>query len=449
MPFLYRRDQIILFVGDLLVFAGSLWAALVLRHFVVPALTEYGTHLLPFSFLFVLWLIVFVTVGLYDKHIALFEYNLPATITEAQFVNLIIAALFFFTLPISIQPKTILALYFVISTALIVVWRLGLFRYRALQRHAESALIVGTGPDIAELRDEIRKTPRTRIDCAEFLDSDTVPAEILVNQVTDMLQRYKLRTLIVDSRLLTKFVALQQNPAYDVIDAALVYESLFDRVPLTLIQGSEFLVYRSTTHAVYDIFKRALDIALSFILTLILLILLPFVWAATRLQGPGPLFIQQERIGRGWGPMYVNKFRTMRLHKAASQEWTVEEKKDNPVTKVGAFLRRTSIDELPQVFSVLKGDLSLIGPRSDIMGLGERLAEELPFYRMRYSVTPGISGWAQVNQHYAPGNISPQSIEESRVRLQYDLYYVKYRSLFLDLSITLKTLKTLLKRIIP
>src|SRR5690348_13310245 len=125
MPFLYRRDQIILFIGDLLVFAGSLWAALVLRHFTIPTLMEYGAHLLPFSILFILWLIVFVTVGLYDKHVALFEYNLPATITEAQVVNLLIAALFFFTLPISIQPKTILALYFVISTALIVVWRLG------------------------------------------------------------------------------------------------------------------------------------------------------------------------------------------------------------------------------------------------------------------------------------------------------------------------------------
>jgi lipopolysaccharide/colanic/teichoic acid biosynthesis glycosyltransferase len=130
-----------------------------------------------------------------------------------------------------------------------------------------------------------------------------------------------------------------------------------------------------------------------------------------------------------------------------SSAWVAEG--TNRVTRVGAFLRRTSIDELPQIFSVFKGDLSLIGPRSDIRGLGERLKEEVPLYQLRYHVTPGISGWAQVNQRYAPGHISPQSIEESRVRLMYDLYYVRHRSVFLDLYIAAKTIRTLLTRLIP
>jgi lipopolysaccharide/colanic/teichoic acid biosynthesis glycosyltransferase len=118
----------------------------------------------------------------------------------------------------------------------------------------------------------------------------------------------------------------------------------------------------------------------------------------------------------------------------------------NTVTPLGAFLRKTSLDELPQVLNVLKGDMSLIGPRNDLSKLGERLAEAIPYYNIRYMIKPGITGWAQTHQRYSPGNISPQSIEETKVRLAYDLYYVKNRSLWLDLGIALRTLGTLLGR---
>lgn len=406
-------------------------------------------HLWPFSFLFILWFLVFVAVGLYDRHVALFENQLSATITEAQIVNLALAAIFFFVAPVGIQPKTVLALYFIISTLLIVVWRLGVFRFRVHQRSCEPALIVGTGPDMQELLEEIKKNPRSQLECAEFVDSAGMSPEALRAHVAGLLQTHHLTTLVADPRVVADLAQICEDPQYDVIDALQVYEALFDRSPLTLLHADSFFMARTGIDMVYDIVKRVLDIVLSFFLSIILVVLMPFVFIAIRIEGPGPLFITQERIGKNWKKITVNKFRSMRINKSASSEWTVEEKKDNPVTKVGALLRRTSIDELPQVFSVLKGDLSLIGPRSDIMGLGERLAEELPFYRMRYTATPGISGWAQVNQRYAPGNFSPQSIDESRVRLQYDLYYVKHRSLILDLSITLKTLKTLLKRIIP
>jgi len=267
-----------------------------------------------------------------------------------------------------------------------------------------------------------------------------MPLEEAKRKIEVEMKRTGATTVIVDSRIPTPVHA-------DVLDAAFVYEALFERVPLSLAEQTSLSWQRSAAHAVYGVAKRAVDIVLSFLLLVILALLLPFVYAATKLEGRGPLFISQERIGKGWTKITVYKFRTMTENEKASGAWVGES--TNRVTKVGAFLRRTSIDELPQVFSVFKGDLSLIGPRSDIFGLGERLQESLPFYRTRYAVTPGISGWAQVNQKYAPGNISPQSIEESRVRLQYDLYYVKYRSLLLDLSITLKTLKTLIKRIIP
>src|SRR6185436_14398845 len=117
------------------------------------------------------------------------------------------------------------------------------------------------------------------------------------------------------------------------------------------------------------------------------------------------------------------------------------------VTRVGALLRQTSLDEFPQFMNVIRGEISLIGPRSDILGLGKRLAAALPYYDARYLVVPGITGWAQINQQYEQGHLSPQSIEETKVRLAYDFYYLKHRSLWLDVVIALKTIKTMFFRV--
>ena len=138
----------------------------------------------------------------------------------------------------------------------------------------------------------------------------------------------------------------------------------------------------------------------------------------------------------------VYKFRTMSANE--NGVWLGESK--NIVTRVGAFLRKTSIDELPQVLNILRGEMSLIGPRNDIEGLAMRLAEEIPFYTIRTTIKPGITGWAQTHQQYTPGHISPQSVEETKIRLAYDLYYIKHRSVLLDLNIALRTVKTLLGR---
>jgi lipopolysaccharide/colanic/teichoic acid biosynthesis glycosyltransferase len=166
-----------------------------------------------------------------------------------------------------------------------------------------------------------------------------------------------------------------------------------------------------------------------------------------RVEGGGPLFITQERIGRFNRPVTVYKLRTMTENRSASATWTTEDAKEgNRITRVGAILRKLSIDEIPQVWTILKGEMSLIGPRNDIKGLGERLASEIPYYNIRNFVKPGVTGWAQTHQHYMGNNISPQSLEESKVRLSYDLYYVKNRSLLLDVEIALRTLKTLLSR---
>lgn len=124
-----------------------------------------------------------------------------------------------------------------------------------------------------------------------------------------------------------------------------------------------------------------------------------------------------------------------------SGKWVKDQDNPNKVTRIGMILRKSRIDELPQLLSILKGDISLIGPRPDIIDLGEKLNSEIPFYMIRYAIKPGLSGWAQTMQ-----DSPPQTLEETRMRLQYDLFYIKNRSFILDLIIILRTIRTLISR---
>lgn len=396
----------ILVLGDILCLLVAVPAALAIRSGTLPSQLYLSLHVVPFSIIAVISVLIFFTAGLYDRSTALMRRGLVGTIVGAEMVNVILAALMFNLVPVFIiAPKTNLIIYLAVSIVFVSLWRLVL--PAVVHGFApRTAAILPTGPDVDEL---VSHCGRGKLCPLEIVDVSERP-DIVVSEA----------------------------------EFADLYERVFRRVPLSTV-STDFLKHVAPQHIIFDIAKRVLDLVLCVPLFVALVLAIPLVWIGMRLEGPGPLFIRQERIGRGFRPITVTKFRTMR--ESDQGAWKGEGK--NTVTRVGALLRRTSVDELPQVLAVLAGSLSLIGPRSDISGLASRLAEAIPFYRLRYQVTPGISGWAQVHQKYAPGNISPQSIEESRIRLAYDLYYVKHRSPFLDLSIAFRTLKTLILRIVP
>ena len=225
-----------------------------------------------------------------------------------------------------------------------------------------------------------------------------------------------------------------------------MYEEVFDRIPLSQLGRAWFNKNLQTEDSFFYVFaKRVIDIIGGLVMGGVVIVVTPFVWIANRIEGPGPLFLAQERFGRYGVRIIAYKFRSMTKDISASSEWVNEG--ENRVTRVGSFLRTTSLDEFPQFINILKGELSLIGPRNDILGLGLRLAEALPYYDARYMVKPGITGWAQINQQYEQGNVSPQSIEETKVRLAYDFYYLKHRSLGLDSIIALMTVKRMFFRV--
>ena len=200
------------------------------------------------------------------------------------------------------------------------------------------------------------------------------------------------------------------------------------------VNGSESPLMRPRISTTLQI---GFDIAVAAVCLILLAPLLTLIAVLVRLDSPGPVFYRQERVGLGGQPFTLMKFRSMRADaEAQGPAWAKQ--RDPRVTRIGSFMRRTRIDELPQLINILRGEMSFIGPRPERPHFVEKLAEAIPFYRERARVKPGLTGWAQVNFPYGA------SIEDARGKLSYDLYYVKHRSLLLDLSILFATVRVIL-----
>ncbi len=442
MPFVYRRDQILLFLGDLAAFVGGLWVALLVRHFEVPSVADLILHA-PFIPLIICWIGVFVTVGLYDRHVALFEQRLGATITEAQIVNFLLALAFFFLAPVAIQPKTVLAIYFVISTALIIVWRLGLFRTLRHGRDTAPAIIIGAGPDTTALNDALCATEHTGLTCAAYLDT-TGLSDIAVEQgVAVLVRSHNPSMIIVDPRHHALIASLRGRGA-DVMRADELYEVLFGRVALSYVDRERFIREAGRRESrLYDALKRVMDAVLAVLLGLLSLFAYPFAALAIKIEDGGGLFVSQSRVGKEAKSFTLIKFRSMSGND--NGEYGSVGKTKLSVTRVGNVLRKTRVDELPQLWSVLLGTQSLVGPRPELPALVAEYAQTIPNYDLRHLVVPGLSGWAQIYDQGHPHNES--NAEATARKLSYDLYYIKHRSLILDLDIALKTMKTLVLRL--
>jgi len=214
----------------------------------------------------------------------------------------------------------------------------------------------------------------------------------------------------------------------------LLYEQITGRVPIQHI-GDNWYAALPLDHpgagGIYPAVKRMLDILGALIGLALYAPLFPFLALALYIDSPGPIFYRQERVGKGGKVFGLIKLRTM-VPDAEKKGAVFTEKNDPRMTRVGKFLRKIRLDEFPQLISILRGDMSAVGPRALSVEDFKRLENEIPFHRMRHAVRPGMAGWAQVNYGH------PTSVEEARIRLEYDLYYIKHQSLWLDLLIILK-----------
>ena len=434
-------QMLTIFVGDVVLLYISLWVTLLLRYLQIPTQFNIDLHLLPFSYLFIVWVLVFYIANLYEPHTVVFKSKIPATILNTQLINSIIAVLFFYLIPdVGIAPKTNLFLYLFVSFLFISSWRIFGVQFLRLRRK-EHAVLIGSGFDTRKLYQTVNDNPLYPINFITWVDLDKAEGIDFEDEVLNRIYSEEVSLIVIDIE--NEKVAPILPKLYNLIfshvrfvDQYRIYEDIFDRIPLSLIGYSWFLEnVSSRAHFGYDLFKRLMDITLAFLLIIPSLLFYPLIIIGTMAAQPGPIFFNQIRVGKGNREFAVYKFRTMTC------ETNIEDRK---VTAFGAFMRKSRLDELPQLWNVLRGELSLIGPRPEMPQLAAVYKDEIPYYNMRHLITPGLSGWAQVHHENHPH--FGAAVEQTKEKLAYDLYYLKNRSVALDIKIALKTIKTLLSR---
>lgn len=444
MRVINTKEPIVLFVADILVLCVALWVTLFLRFLHAPSLVVWQTHFSPFVIVFILWICVFYLAGLYERHTSILKNKLPGILLNAHIIASLFAIVFFYIIPFfSITPKTILGIFIIVSFLLLYSFRI--FAYsKIFTIKKEGALLIGEGSEIDLLHKEVNNDKHYSLYFVDYIKPSIFSEDNFEIKIQKILDTFDVSVIVIDLKnksiepfLPQLYTLLLNNIKF--INLYQVYEDVFYKEPVSLVQHSWFIEHVSVSNKiVYDIIKRVVDISVACIGGFVSLLLYPFIIGAMKIENPkGDIFISQTRVGRNNKPIKIYKFRSMQ--KNEDGVWLGESQ--NTITKVGAFLRKSSMDEFPQFWNILKGDLSLIGPRPDMTGLESRLSQEIPYYSVRYVVKPGLSGWAQTRQ-----DVIPNTIEENKERLAYDLYYIKNRSMFLDIKIILKTIKTLLTR---
>lgn len=437
-----KREYIALLIGDILVFIAALWLTLALRYLEPPSTELFNLHFVPFSILFVVWIFVFFLAGLYSRHTPLFRSRLLQTIVYTQVINILIAAMFFFLTPVfGIAPKTNLVLYLLVSTALIFLWRVSLYPKMRSGKKIRGVLIA-SGPDAKRLADEI-ESGRYAFAFDHVIDTKEAPSHEVIQRACRVAVDADVSFLVVD--LSDRAVAAALPIIYDsafrkkrfsLLNAADLYQEVFEREPLSLI-NYEWVLANIGVSRLYDVLKRCLDFVFALIIGIVSLIFYPFVILAIKLDDGGPIFITQERVGRYQEPIRIVKFRSMSGNDEG--QYGKNGKSALVITRAGRWLRTLRIDELPQIWNVLRGDLSLVGPRPELPAIASVYSAKIPYYNARYLVAPGLSGWAQLKHDRDPHH--GHDIAETKEKLSYDLYYLKHRSFFLDLFIILQTVR--------
>ena len=451
-----KTKKFILLLGDVVILYASLVFALTIRYngFDLGILNR---HLLPFSIIYLIWIIIFYIHNLYELDIAKNNVEFSSALIRALIIGGLISVVFFYLAPRSafgeITPKTKLFLNILIFVVLFYFWRY-LFNFLAgsLKLKLNTA-IIGYNPQAIELAKEIIKNPQLgyklkiiiknheAIDRADFPD---IKISEGIKNLKESLEQEKIAVAVVAPEIYQSPDLIQNlfeciRYKIDFVNLSEFYETLTQKVPLTAINQVWFLENISQQNkTTYEFLKRFFDIFFAIILFVVSVPLWIIIAIIIKTESPGPIFYKQTRIGQGGKPFTLTKFRSM--IKEAEKDGPKMAQKDDPrITKFGTFLRKTRLDELPQLWNIIRGQMSFVGPRAERPEFHQELKSKIPFYQERYLIKPGLSGWAQIKCGYS------SSVEDNFEKIQHDLYYVKNRSFILDLSIILKTINIILK----
>jgi len=404
-----------------------------------------------FYFLPVIWVVLLVE--LYDVHRA-GDWSLTirgvATAALIGFILYLVLYFYYVDPPRSLLPRRGVASFLIIASLLTLVWRWLYIRIFTAPQFMRRVLLVGggkAGETLLQTANDLWPPPFYVVG---IIDDDPEKIGSQIEGVSVIGSSEQLLEIVEEQNISDIMVAISGEMQGKMFQALLdaqqigveitrmprAFEELVSRVPIRLLETDWILrsfVDEARVSGFYELIKRIVDFLGGLIGSLVLLFLFPLLALAIFIDDGSPIIYKQIRLGRGGQPYKIMKLRTMRRDAEAdgTPQWAKED--DERATRIGKLLRRTHLDELPQFLNVLRGEMSLVGPRAERPELVQMFQNHVPFYRARLLVKPGITGWAQINLGYA------STIEETIQKLEYDLYYIKHRNLLMDFLILLRT----------
>ncbi|HEY6072493.1 MAG TPA: sugar transferase, partial [Anaerolineales bacterium] len=409
-----------------------------------------------FYFLPVVWLLLMV--DLYDPHASANWRKTVRGILVAAFIGIVAYSLLF---TIRVDPNSLprigVGSFLVLASVLTLLWRGSYIRVYTSTGLQRRALIVGAGKAGQTLAEVYRTLTPPPFRLIGFIDDDPKKVGRSVFGFPIIATSEQLLKVIEDARITDVVVAITgrmrgttfqiildaQERGTEVVRMPVLYEEIAGRVPIHHLESDWMLrsfVDQARTSGFYELSKRLMDIVGSLAGLLVMLITFPFTALAIVLDSGMPIFYSQPRLGKSGKSYLIYKYRSMFKDAEADGEVRPALENDPRVTRVGKILRRTRLDELPQFWNVLRGEMSMVGPRAERYELVNSYQKQIPFYRARLLVKPGLTGWAQINYGYAA------SVYDTVVKLEYDLYYIKHRTFPMDVNIILRTIGTVIRR---
>ncbi len=464
------EQRVLLLVGDALASLIALFSALYFwreynrfvllgRGFTEIQITKFQLTIQVPGWVYILpiiWLLLMV--DLYEVHAAA---NLKRTfrgVAIAAFLGLLgYSLLFTFNQEPNALPRIVVGAFLIIASLLTFGWRSAYIRIYTSAGLMRRVLIIGAGHAGHTLVDAYKSINPPPFFLVGFIDDDRsksnkkymgVPVIGTNKRLLKIIDEYKISDIVVAITGEVKGNAFQaileaQEYGVEVTRMPIMYEEMMGRVPIHHLESDwvvRSFVDQLRVRGLYEVIKRLMDVLGGLVGLAIFGFILPFATLATILDTGFPIFYSQDRLGSRGTSFKIYKLRTMKQNAEEDGKAKLASENDPRITRVGNFLRKTRLDELPQFWNVLIGEMSLVGPRAERAQLITQFQKEIPFYRARLLVKPGLTGWAQINYGYVA------DVKETAVKLEYDLYYIKHRSISMDIQIVLRTIGTVLRR---
>lgn len=423
---LRKIRQVILILGDGLAAYLSLVLTVLIGFWGKFSWQVFYLHIYPFTILYLSWLVVFYIFDLYNLNLSRDKFFFYPRLAEALLTNLLVGVAFFYLWPaLGITPKTNLILNIIFFGLFILLWR-KIFYKLFSKRLLTNVAILGKSKEAAGLAKEISGRPYLGY---KLTEGKTEKVDLLIAG-----EELKENSIITEKfyTAMTSGVKLLELPE--------AYEAVCRKIPISFVNKPWILHNLKNGQKLFqNKLKRLFDLIFSCLLLAVSSPLWLIIALAIKLEDKGKIFYKQKRLGKNKKPFYLIKFRSMK-EGAEKKEAKWAEKNDPRITKTGRFLRRSHLDELPQALNVLKGEISMVGPRPERPEFVKRLEKQIPYYNLRHLIKPGLTGWDQIKFKYA------RTVLDSYEKFEYDLYYLKNRNLLLDLGILLKTFQSFFRK---